>query len=81
MSSEKSIENNERKYGSVKRFFDADFGFLFCEDIPADVFFHLDNWRSGDRPVIGQKVTFSLGPGRKEGQPPQAVLILSLIHI
>jgi cold shock CspA family protein len=68
-------ERNEsnKKYGTVKRFLDAGYGFLVCEDIERDVFFHSANWRSAETPVVGQKVTFELAPGRVEGQGQQAV--------
>jgi cold shock CspA family protein len=62
-----------KKYGTVKRFLDAGYGFLVCEDIERDVFFHTASWRSAEAPVVGQKVTFELAPGRVEGQPTQAV--------
>jgi cold shock CspA family protein len=68
-----SCEN--RKHGNVKKYFSVGYGFLFCEDVPVDIFFHLNNWRSAGEPVVGQKVTFELGPAKKEGQPMQAVLI------
>ncbi len=67
-----SNEANKR-YGTVKRFLDAGYGFLVCEDIERDVFFHSANWRSADTPVVGQKVTFELAPGRLEGQGQQAI--------
>jgi cold shock CspA family protein len=68
-------ERNEsnKKYGTVKRFLDAGYGFLVCEEIERDLFFHTANWRSAEAPVVGQKVTFELAPGRVEGQPTQAV--------
>ena len=69
------VNEVERKYGIVKRFFSSGFGFLFCEDIPVDIFFHLHNWRSVDEPVVGQRVTFVLGPAKKAGNPEQAILI------
>jgi cold shock CspA family protein len=71
----KMNEVNERKYGIVKRFFGSGFGFLFCEDMPVDIFFHLHNWRSVEEPVVGQRVTFELGPAKAPGHPEQAVLI------
>jgi cold shock CspA family protein len=67
-----SNETN-KKYGTVKRFLDAGYGFIVCEDIERDLFFHSANWRSADTPVVGQKVSFELAPGRAEGQPTQAV--------
>jgi cold shock CspA family protein len=68
-------ERNEsnKKHGTVKRFLDAGYGFLLCEEIERDLFFHLANWRSAETPVVGQKVTFELAPGRVEGQPTQAI--------
>jgi cold shock CspA family protein len=65
-------ETNKR-YGTVKRFLDAGYGFLLCEEIERDLFFHTANWRSAETPVVGQKVSFELAPGRAEGQPTQAV--------
>jgi cold shock CspA family protein len=65
-------ETNKR-YGTVKRFLNAGYGFLLCEEIERDVFFHPANWRSADTPVVGQKVTFELAPGRVEGQGQQAI--------
>jgi cold shock CspA family protein len=62
-----------RKYGTVKRFLEAGYGFLVCEEIDRDVFFHSANWRSAETPVVGRKVIFELAPGRVEGQPTQAV--------
>jgi cold shock CspA family protein len=67
-----SNEANKR-YGTVKRFLDAGYGFLVCEEIERDLFFHSANWRSAETPVVGQKVTFELAPGRAEGQPNQAI--------
>jgi cold shock CspA family protein len=64
---------SNKKYGTVKRFLDAGYGFLICEDIERDVFFHSANWRSAETPVVGQKVTFELAPGRVEGQGQQAI--------
>ena len=74
-----SSVTSERKHGTVKKFFEAGFGFIFCENIPVDVFFHLNNWRSAEEPVVGQQVTFILGPAKKEGQPMQAVLIYPVV--
>jgi len=69
-----SVRNeSNKKYGTVKRFLDAGYGFLICEDIERDVFFHSANWRSADTPVVGQKVTFELAPGKLEGQGEQAI--------
>jgi cold shock CspA family protein len=65
--------DSNKKYGTVKRFLDAGYGFLLCEEIERDVFFHSANWRSADTPVVGQKVTFELAPGRVEGQGQQAI--------
>jgi cold shock CspA family protein len=62
-----------KKYGTVKRFLDAGYGFLVCEDIERDVFFHSANWRSAETPVVGRKVIFELAPGRVEGQGQQAI--------
>ena len=62
-----------KKDGIVKRFLDAGYGFLVFEDVEWDIFFHVSNWRSVDTPVVGQKVTFELGPAKTEGQPQQAV--------
>ena len=76
MSSENS---SERKLARVKKYFPAEYGFLFCEDMAVDVFFHLNNWRSAEEPVVGQNVTFELGPAKKEGQPMQAVLIRPVV--
>jgi len=67
-----SNESN-KKYGTVKRFLEAGYGFLVCEEIERDVFFHSANWRSAETPVVGQKVTFELAPGRVEGQGQQAI--------
>jgi cold shock CspA family protein len=67
-----SNESN-KKYGTVKRFLNAGYGFLICENIERDVFFHSANWRSADTPVVGQKVTFELAPARVEGQGQQAI--------
>ena len=68
-------ERNEsnKKRGTVKRFLNAGYGFLVCEEIERDLFFHSANWRSAETPVVGQKVTFELAPGRVEGQAQQAV--------
>ena len=65
-------ESNKR-YGTVKRFLDAGYGFLVCEEIERDVFFHSANWRSAETPIVGQKVTFELASGRVEGQGQQAI--------
>jgi cold shock CspA family protein len=62
-----------KKHGIVKRFLDAGYGFLVCEDFEWDVFFHVSNWRSAESPVAGQRVIFELGPAKSEGQPQQAV--------
>jgi cold shock CspA family protein len=67
-----SNESN-KKYGTVKRFLDAGYGFLVCEEIERDVFFHSANWRSAETPVVGRKVIFELAPGRVEGQGQQAI--------
>jgi cold shock CspA family protein len=67
-----SNESN-KKYGTVKRFLEAGYGFLVCEEIERDVFFHSANWRSAEPPVVGQKVIFELAPGRVEGQGQQAI--------
>jgi cold shock CspA family protein len=67
-----SNESNKR-YGTVKRFLDAGYGFLVCEEIERDVFFHSANWRSAETPVVGRNVTFELAPGRVEGQGQQAI--------
>jgi cold shock CspA family protein len=67
------------KYGIVKRFFDSGYGFIFCDDVPTDILFHLHNWRAAEDPVVGQHVTFILVPAKKEGNPPQAVLIRPIV--
>jgi cold shock CspA family protein len=69
---------SNKKYGIVKRFLDAGCGFLVCEEIERDLFFHSANWRSAETPVVGQKVTFELAPGRAEGQPNQAINVHSI---
>ena len=75
-----SSENgSERKQAAVKKYFSAGYGFLFCEDMTVDVFFHLNNWRSAEEPVVGQRVTFELGPAKTKGQPMQAVLIRPVV--
>jgi cold shock CspA family protein len=69
-----SVRNeSNKKFGTVKRFLDAGYGFLICEEIERDIFFHSANWRSADTPVVGQKVTFELAPGKLEGQGQQAI--------
>ena len=65
----------ERKKGIVKRVSARGFGFLFCEGIERDIYFHFSNWRSGDEPFAGQKVTFEFAPGKREGLPEQAVAV------
>jgi cold shock CspA family protein len=69
-----------KKYGTVKRFLDAGYGFLVCEDIERDVFFHSANWRSAETPVVGRKVIFELAPGRVEGQGQQAINIHPILE-
>jgi cold shock CspA family protein len=64
---------SNKKYGTVKRFLEAGYGFLVCEDIERDVFFHSANWRSAETPVVGRNVTFELAPSRVEGQGQQAI--------
>ena len=74
-----SNESN-KKYGTVKRFLDAGYGFLVCEEIERDVFFHSANWRSAEPPVVGRKVIFELAPGRVEGQGQQAINIHPILE-
>ena len=64
---------SSKKHGTVKRFVDAGYGFLLCEDVEWDVFFHVSGWRSVETPAVGQRVTFELAPAKAEGQPKQAV--------
>jgi cold shock CspA family protein len=64
-----------KKHGTVKRFLDAGYGFLVCEGVEWDIFFHVHNWRSAETPTVGQRVTFEFGPARAEGQRKQAVNI------
>jgi cold shock CspA family protein len=68
-------ERNEpnTKYGAVKRFLEAGYGFLICDDIERDVFFHTTNWRSVEIPAVGQKVSFELAPSRVRERAQQAV--------
>jgi cold shock CspA family protein len=75
-----SSETVERKQGRVKKFFPAGYGFLFCVDIPVDVFFHMNHWRSADEPVVGQQVTFSLGPSKFPEHADHAMMIRPVIN-
>ena len=73
------VNGSERKHGTVKKFFEAGYGFIFCEEISTDIFFHLNNWRAAEEPVVGQEITFELGPAKMAGKPMQAVLIRPMI--
>jgi len=73
------VNGSERKHGTVKKFFEAGYGFIFCEEVSTDIFFHLNNWRSSGQPVVGQEVTFELGPAKMAGKPMQAVLIRPVV--
>ena len=58
--------------GVVKSFSKKGYGFIICESIERDLFFHLSDWRSIDTPSPGQRVTFEVVPARIAGKPNQA---------
>jgi cold shock CspA family protein len=61
--------------GVVKSFSNRGFGFIICESIERDLFFHLSDWRSIETPLPGQKVTFEVVPARIAGKPNQATSV------
>lgn len=58
--------------GVVKSFSNKGFGFIICESIERDLYFHLSDWRAIETPVPGQKVTFEVISARIAGKPNQA---------
>jgi|HubBroStandDraft_6_1064221.scaffolds.fasta_scaffold2755759_2 cold shock CspA family protein len=58
--------------GVVKSFSNRGFGFIICESIERDLFFHLSDWRSIETPLPGQRVAFEVIPARIAGKPNQA---------
>ena len=58
--------------GVVKSFSKRGYGFIICESIERDVFFHLSDWRCIEPPLPGQRVTFEVVPARFAGKPNQA---------
>ena len=58
--------------GEVKRFNERGFGFLCCAELNYQVFFHVKDFMRGSDPVVGEKVTFILGPSLIVGKPDSA---------
>ena len=40
------------------------YGFVFNDEIKRRVFFHIRNWHRSTDPVVGDEVSFELGPGK-----------------
>lgn len=67
----------ERTYiGVVQRFNERGFGFISCDEINYKVFFHVKDFMRGKDPVIGEKVTFHLGPSAVPGKPEAAKQVI-----
>ena len=59
--------------GVVVRWTAGGYGFAFNDEVNRRVFFHIRNWNSVREPVVGDEVTFELGPSHKPGGADEAV--------
>jgi len=59
--------------GLVQRWDPRGFGFIECSKINYKVFFHIRAFKRVTEPVLGERVTFQLGPATILGKPDMGI--------
>ena len=44
------------------------FGFIKCQDLSEEIFFHISQYKGRQRPEINEQVVFALGKNRQAGE-------------